>query len=318
MKIVALDAFAADQGENLFEGLHALGQVQSYPRSSPTEVVVRATGAQAILINKVAISADVVAQLPHLRYVGVKATGVNVVDLEACRARGIAVTNVPGYSTESVAQLAFALILQFTHNVTAHDAAVKAGGWAASPDFVFLLQPLTELSGKTMLTVGTGEIGSAVARIAQAFGMRTLAAQVPGRPPAAGRIPLQEALPLADVVTLHCPLTPQTKGMVNREFLGQMKPNAILINTARGPLLDESAVLEALQHSGLRVGLDVLSTEPPPAGHPLLQAGTAWSKRVVIAPHLGWATVEARQRLAKEVIENLRAFINGQPRNRVA
>jgi glycerate dehydrogenase len=322
MRIVILDSFTADQGDPAFwDDLRALGELTVYPRTSASEVVDRGRGAFAALTNKVVIGDDALAALPELRYVGVLATGTNVVDLDAARARGVAVTNVPGYAADAVAQLAFALVLHLTHDVAGHSAAVKAGAWAASPDFCFFLQPLVELAGKTLVVIGSGAIGGAVARIGEAFGMRVLHAAVPGAParPGQARAPLAEALPAGDVVTLHCPLTPATRGMVDARFLVAMKPGAILLNTSRGPLVDEAALREALASGRLGgAGLDVLAVEPPPPGHPLLDPAAPWARRLVVTPHIAWGTIEARHRLARAVAANLRAFLAGETRNRVA
>jgi glycerate dehydrogenase len=317
MRIVLLDSFPADQGDTSWPGLRQLGEIVVYPRTPPQLVLERSAGAQALLTNKVVLSDELMAALPDLRYIGVTATGTNVVDLDAAKARDIAVTNVPAYSTDSVAQLVFALILHFTFDVTGHDDAVKAGRWAAGPDFCFFQRPLTELAGKTMVIVGYGAIGKTVGRIATAFGMRVIPAQVP-RSASADRMPLAEALPLADVVTLHCPLTPATRGLVGHDFLASLKPGAILVNTSRGPVVDETALIDALRSGRLGgVGLDVLGVEPPAKDHPLLAADASWAGRLVVTPHLGWGTVEARRRLATCVAGNLAAFIAGQRMNRV-
>jgi glycerate dehydrogenase len=317
MRIVLLDSNTADQGDTSWPALRALGALTAYPRTEPTLVRQRCAGAEAVLTNKVVLSAELLAALPGLRYIGLTSTGTNVVALEAARARGIAVTNVPAYSTESVAEIVFAMILHFAFRVGEHDGAVKAGRWAAGPDFCFFLTPLRELSGQTLVVLGLGAIGQAVARIASAFGMNVIAAAVPGST-SRGRTPLAEALPLADVVTLHCPLGPATRGMVDREFLAALKPDAILINTSRGPVVDETALLEALRAGRLGgVGLDVMEREPPPPGHPLLDPGAPWASRLLVTPHLAWGTVEARRRLAAEVAHNLAAFLAGERRNRV-
>jgi glycerate dehydrogenase len=322
-KIVLLDSFAVDQGEpdSVWHGLRALGELTTYPQTVAAEVVSRCHGdVTAVLTNKVAIAADHLAALPALRYVGVTATGTNVIDLEAARAAGIAVTNVPGYATESVAELVFALILHFSHDVAGHNASVKAGLWAASPDFCFFRRPLIELAGKTLVIVGSGAIGGAVGRIGEAFGMRVVRAAVPGAPARADapRVPLFEALPLADVVSLHCPLTDATRGLVGAAFLRALPAQAILINTGRGALVDEEALRRALGTGHLGgVGLDVLHDEPPPPSHPLADPRAPWAARVVITPHIGWGTVEARRRLVSEVESNLKAFFDGQSRNRV-
>jgi glycerate dehydrogenase len=211
-----------------------------------------------------------------------------------------------------------ALLLHFSQDVAGHAAAVKAGAWAASPDFCFFTQPMFELAGKTLVLVGSGAIGGAVARIAEAFGMGVVRAAVPGSPTSAGRVALGAALPAADVVSLHCPLTDATRGMVDAPFLAAMKPGAILINTARGALVDEGALVSALSGGRLGgVGLDVLAVEPPPADHPLCDPRAPWAGRVVVTPHIGWGAIEARRRLAAAATENLRAFIAGQRQNRV-
>lgn len=318
MNIVVLDSFPADQGNSAAWGpLRAFGNVVVHARTPPDELLARARDADALLTNKVLLDPTILGKLQRLRYVGVVATGTNAVSLTTCRERGIAVTNVPGYSTHSVAQLVFALVLQWTHDVAAHDRAVKDGRWATSPDFMFCLRPLVELAGKTLTVVGMGAIGSAVADIGRAFGMHVIAAAVPGST-TPGRVPLHDALALGDVVTLHCPLTPATRHLVNPGTLARMKPGAVLINTGRGALIDEAALLAALEEGRLGgVGLDVLEREPPAGGHPLLDATRPWSTRLVVTPHLGWATVEARGRLIAEVIANLAAFARGESRNRV-
>jgi glycerate dehydrogenase len=322
VRIVILDSFPADQGDPTYtwEGLRALGELQLHARTHEDQVLERCRGATAVLTNKVDIRGETLEMLPEIRYVGVMATGTNMVDLEAARAHGVAVTNVPGYATDAVAQLVFALILHLTHDVGAHDRAVKSGRWAASPDFSLFVQPLVELAGKTMAVVGTGSIGSSVARIAEAFGMHVLRAAVPGSPqrPGVSRVRLPEALAEADVVTLHCPLTPLTRGLVDATFLRAMKPKAILVNTGRGPLINEADLRAALEAGRLGgVGLDVLSAEPPPAGHPLLDPRAPWASRVVVTPHIGWGTQEARRRLEQAVTRNLAAFIAGESSNRV-
>jgi glycerate dehydrogenase len=317
MNIVVLDSFAADQGSAIWGGLDALGTVTVYPRTSPRDLLRRAERAEALLTNKVLLDGETIAKLPALKYIGIVATGTNAVDLAACAARGIAVTNVPGYSTMSVAQLVFALILHMTNDVAGHDRRVREGAWAASPDFMFCLGPLTELAGKTLTVVGMGAIGRAVAAIAEAFGMRTLAAAVPGSP-STGRVPLLLALDESDYVTLHCPLTPATHHFVNDEFLGAMKRSAVLINTSRGALVDEEALLRALSAGAIGgAALDVLEREPPRKDHPLLDPHAPFAHRIVVTPHLGWATGEARARLVTTVIENLAAFLRGERKNRV-
>lgn len=317
MRIVILDSFTTDQGDSsVWNELRSLGELHVHPRTSVEQTTARCAGAEIVFTNKVPLKDENMG--PELRYIGVLATGTNVVDLEAAKRRGIAVTNIPGYSTDSVAQLVFALLLQFTHDVAGHNADVKAGKWAACPDFSFMNQSLIELSGKTLVLIGSGAIGSAVERIAKAFGMRILNAQVPGSS-SPNRIPLEDALPQADVVTLHCPLTDKTRNLVDRGFLTTLKPSAILINTGRGPLIHESDLVESLNRGHLGgVGLDVLSQEPPPANHPLLNPNTPWARKVIVTPHIGWATLEARQRLVTMALTNLQCFLKGESLNRVA
>jgi glycerate dehydrogenase len=317
MNIVVLDGFAADQGELRWDGLSALGAVTVFPRTTREELRARAASAEALVTNKVVLDRATIEALPRLQYVGIAATGTNAVDLGACRERGIAVTNVPGYSTHSVAELVFALVLHLTHAVAAHDAAVKRGEWARAPDFMFCLVPTSELAGKTFTVIGLGAIGNAVSEIARAFGMRVLAGAVPGSA-SEGRVPLSEALPLSDIVSLHCPLTPDTTRLVNADFLSRMKSTAILVNTGRGALVDEDALANAL--AGSRLGgaaLDVLTREPPASDNPLLDPAAPFARRIVVTPHLAWATVEARTRLVAEVVENFAAFGRGEARNRV-
>jgi glycerate dehydrogenase len=318
-RLVLLDGFTTDQGDlTTWDELARLVTLAIFPRTSPEERRARLEQAEMALTNKVAITADLFEQCPRLKYVGVLATGTNVVDLAAARAHGVAVTNVPGYSTDAVAQLVFAFILHFTHRVAAHDDATKRGAWQKAGDFSFQLGPLHELAGKTLTIVGTGAIGRRVAAIAQAFGMRVLNAAVPGSTTREPRVPLDQALPVADYVTLHCPLTEATRHLVDSRFLAAMKPQAVLLNTGRGALVDEGALEEALASGHLGgAGLDVLSEEPPPPDHRLLRSDAPWAGRVVVTPHLGWASVEARARLVKEATENVRDYLAGRPRNRI-
>jgi glycerate dehydrogenase len=319
VRIVILDSFTADQGEDsAWEALGRLGEVAVHPRTPPAAVVERSRDAEVLITNKVIIGPETIAALPKLRYIGVTATGTNVVDLAAARARDIAVTNVPGYAAESVAQLTFALILHLGLDVAAHSQAVKAGRWAATEDFCFFLRRLPELSGKTLVLLGLGAIGSAVARIAAGFGMKVVAAVVPGSPTTAGRVPLTEAIPAADVISLHCPLTPATANLVDRKFLSLMKKSAYLVNTSRGGLIHEADLVGALSRGHLAgVGLDVLAREPPPADHPLTDPKAPYAGRVIVTPHLGWGTVEARARVRQQVADNLAAFVAGARLNRV-
>ena len=318
MHTVILDAATTDMGdESLWCGLAELGTLAIHPRTAPAEVVPRLAEAEIVLTNKVRLDDRILSQCPGIRYIGVLATGYNVIDIDSARQRQIAVANVPGYSTASVAQHVFALLLHASNDVAGHHADVMAGRWATAGDFCFTRQVLIELAGKTIAVVGSGAIGQAVGRIAEAFGMRILRCAVPGSASPA-RTPLTEALPQADVVTLHCPLTPRTEGLVDEAFLAAMKPGSVLINTGRGQLIDEAALLAALRLGRIgRVCLDVLAQEPPGSGHPLLDAQAPWSSRLIVTPHLAWATVEARTRLVGEAVANLNAFLCGQARNRV-
>ncbi|MBR4433398.1 MAG: D-2-hydroxyacid dehydrogenase [Bacteroidaceae bacterium] len=286
-----------------------------YDRTRPQDTVERCREAEAVLTNKVVLSAEVIAALPRLRYIGVLATGYNVVDCEAARQRGIVVTNIPAYSTASVAQLVFAHLLNVTNSV-AHYAAAR-DRWPLSPDFLWMDTPLTELAGKTFGIYGLGNIGLQVAKIALAFGMNVLAVTSKSEealPPGVVKAEWEELLARADVLSLHCPLTPATRAMMNKNTLARMKPSAILINTGRGPLVDEQAVADALAANRLAAYCaDVLSTEPPSPSNPLLTA-----PRCYLTPHIAWATHEVRTRLIQIATANLQAFINGQPINVVS
>jgi len=319
-RLVVLDSFAADQGTLGWERLAALGELTVYPRTTPEERLERAVGATALFTNKVPIDARVMGALTGLRYIGIQATGTDCVDLREAKRRGVAVTHVADYSTASVAQFVFASLLHFFHDVAAHAASVREGAWARSPDFCFFRQPLHELAGKRIAIVGLGAIGSAVARIAKGFGMDPVAVQLPWRPePSTSdaiciRLPLAEALAQADVVSLHCPLSEESAGLVDDAFLACCKRGAILINSARGALVDEAALLRALEEG--RIGaaaLDVLAEEPAREGHPLVE-----HPRVLVTPHMAWGTEEARRRLISEVSANYEAFLRGEVRNRVA
>jgi glycerate dehydrogenase len=317
MRIVVLDGFAADQGELAWDDLGKLGQVVVHPRTTAQEVVLRAAGAEAVLTNKVVLTRGVLDRLPDLRYVGIVATGTNVVDFDACRERGIAVTNVPGYCADAVAQFIFAVLLHTLEDVGAYVDEVKANRWAEAPDYCFFMHRHMELAQKNLAILGLGNIGRRVADIGRAFGMNVLATAVPGGS-TEGRVPLDAALARADVVSLHCPLTDKTRGLVDRRFVDQMKPDAILINTSRGGLVDEAALVDALSRGRLRAALlDVLGEEPPPRNHPLLDRAAPWARRVIVTPHIAWGKVEARQRLIRLAAENLAAFLRGERKNRV-
>jgi glycerate dehydrogenase len=312
MRIVVLDGHTLSPGDLDLSPLLDLGDVTIHPRTRPEEIVARAAGAPVVLTNKVVLNREILASLPDLRYVGVLATGFNVVDTAAAKERGVTVTNVPAYSTESVAQLAFGLLLTLTHRLDRHVPAVREGRWAAVPDFSFWDFPLVELHGETLGIVGYGNIGRAVGRIGRAFGMKVLA-EDRGKPVDDGVEAVSRARLLAEsrVVSLHCPLTPQTQHMVDDGFLGQMRSDAFLINTARGALIDDVALARALSERTIAgAGLDVLTQEPPPTDHPLLQAPNC-----VVTAHLGWATQAARRRLLHVAAQNVRAFLAGRPQN---
>ncbi|MBL9169035.1 MAG: D-2-hydroxyacid dehydrogenase [Verrucomicrobiales bacterium] len=314
MKMVILDGFTLNPGDQSWKALEALGECQLYPRTSASQVVERCAGFDILITNKVPISREALSQLPELKYIGVTATGYNIVDVVAARERGVCVTNVPIYGTRSVAQFTFALILELAHHVGAHAVAVSAGEWARCPDFSFWKTPQVELEGRTLGIVGWGRIGRAVGSLAAAFGMRVMVAtRHAGQNLEGGAISvsLETLFRESDVVTLHCPLTDSTRNLVNRERLSLMKPGAWLINTSRGPLVDEEALAHALNEGQLgAAALDVLAMEPPRADHPLFQA-----RNCFITPHMAWATLAARRRLMDTVVENVRAFLAGAPRN---
>ncbi|MGA3241448.1 MAG: D-2-hydroxyacid dehydrogenase [Bryobacteraceae bacterium] len=306
MKITVLDGYCLNTGDLSWDALRAFGEVEVFDRTPADQVVERAAGAAIALTNKTPMPAAALDQLPDLRYIGVLATGYNVIDIEAAKRKGIVVSNVPTYGTASVSQFVFALLLELCHRVQLHADAVRAGEWTASPDWCFSKSPLIELEGKTMGVIGYGRIGRQTARIAEAFGMSVLWWD---KPP--GVSSLEDLLQQSDVISLHVPLTAETREMINARTLALMKPTAILINTARGPLIQEADLAEALNRSRIAgAALDVLSMEPPPARNPLLTA-----RNCLITPHMAWATTEARRRLMTSVIENVAAFLKGQPKN---
>ncbi len=314
MKIVVLDAYTSNPGDLSWEPLKALGPCELFDRTPPELVVPRARDAEIVLTNKAVLDARAIEALPNLRYIGVLATGYNIVDVEAARRRGIPVCNVPEYGTASVAQATFALLLELTNHVGHHAQTVRQGRWSASPDFCYWDTPLVELAGLVLGIVGLGRIGRAVARIAQAFGMEVQAfdCAVPAGAVAGVRmVPLDVLFGTSDVVTLHCPLTAENQGLVSAARLAQMKPGAMLLNTARGGLVVEADLARALEEGRLAgAGLDVLSVEPPPADHPLLRAPNC-----IITPHVAWATRAARARLIQAAADNVRAFLAGSPTN---
>ncbi len=314
MKIVILDGYTANPGDLSWSDLEQLGQLTVYDRTRPEETVARAADAEVVLTNKVVIGRQEIAQLPRLQYIGVLATGYNVVDIQAARERGIIVTNVPAYSTESVAQMVFAHLLTVTNRTEHYAVLNRQGRWSSNPDFSYWDTPLHELAGKTFGIVGLGNIGSRVAQIALAFGMKVVALTSKSALPAGiQKVSLDELLTTADVVSLHCPLTDTTRHLINARTLQMMKPSAILINTGRGPLVNDADVAEALSTRRLYAYCaDVLTTEPPQADNPLLCQSNAY-----FTPHIAWASVEARVRLLQTAIANVRAFANGTPQNTV-
>lgn len=314
MNIVVLDGYTLNPGDLTWDELQQLGPCTVYERTAPDQVLERARTAEVILTNKVVLSRETILALPQLRYIGVLATGYNVVEISAARERGIAVTNVPDYSTLSVAQLTFALLLELTHHAGHHAQSVRDGRWVRSVDFCYWDFPLLELHGLTFGVIGFGKIGQAVARLAEAFGMKVLVhsrSRSVALPPSYEWVDLNTLLTRSDVASLHCPLTTETKQFINAERLARMKPTAFLLNTSRGPLLDELAVAAALNAGQIAgAGLDVLAVEPPKVDNPLLTA-----KNCLITPHIAWASRAARARLMAIAVGNIRAFANGDARN---
>jgi glycerate dehydrogenase len=315
-RIVYLDAYTLNPGDLSWEKLESLGDLTIHERTPLDEVIDRAANAEIVLTNKVPFPRETLAALPKLKYIGVTATGYNIIDVAAARERGVVVTNVPGYASKSVAQSVFSHLLNLALHVAEHGQSVSTGQWSRCEDFCYWNFPLIELAGLTMGIVGLGQIGRETAKIALAFDMNVIAydASPVEPPPGVRMVELEELFRQSDAVSLHCPLTPQTANLVDARRLSWMKPTAFLINTSRGPLVDEKALADALDNGRLAgAGLDVLSAEPPPADHPLLKA-----KNCCITPHIAWATVSARRRLLDEAAENIRAFLAGSPRNAVA
>jgi glycerate dehydrogenase len=315
-KIVVLDGHTLNPGDLSWEGIAALGELTVHERTGPDEVLERAKGAQVLLTNKALLPEAVIAALPELKYIGVLATGTNVVDLEAATARGIPVCNAAGYSSPSVAQMVFAYILALANRVGEHSAGVREGKWSRSVDFCYWDMPQVELAGKVVGIVGLGDIGSRVGGIARAFGMTVIAyTRRPERPAPEGVrwVTMDELYAGSDIISLHCPLTDETKEMINSDSIRKMKDGAILINTGRGPLVNEAALAEALNCGKLGgAGIDVLKEEPPRYDSPLFSA-----KNCYITPHIAWATKAARQRLMDITVANLESFLRGEVKNRV-
>lgn len=313
MKIVILDAYAANPGDLSWDEFAALGELTVYDRTAPEDVAARIGDAEVVFINKVRLTDEIFAACPNLKLVSILATGYNIVDLAAAKRRGITVCNVPGYSTRAVVQMTFALLLEICQQVGLHSGAVHTGRWQTCPDFCFWDRPLIELDGKTMGIVGYGAIGSAVGTVAQALGMKLLVTARHEKPVPEGArfVSLPELLAQSDVVSLHCPQTAENARMIDAGALAQMKDGAILINTARGGLLDEQAVADALRSGKLlAAGMDVVSAEPIRADNPLLTAPNCF-----LTPHIAWAPLETRRRLQAISAENLRAFLAGKPQN---
>lgn len=318
MKIVVLEGYVVNPGDLSYDELKALGDVTIYDRTPKDKVIEYSKDADILLINKTILGKNELEQLPKLKYIGVMATGYNVVDIEAAKNLGITVTNIPNYSTKSVAQLTFAFILELCHHAQEHSEAVRSGAWSSSKDFCFWNYPLTELDGKTLGIVGFGSIGKKVADIAEVFGLNVIAYSRTRRDESNRKnfrwVSLDELFKESDIISLHCPLFPETKGIINLDNLKKMKPSSFLINTGRGPLIIEEDLAYALNNGIIAgAGLDVLSKEPPLIDNPLLTA-----KNCIITPHIAWASKEARQRLLDISINNVKAFINGVAENVVS
>lgn len=314
MKIVNLDGYAANPGDLSWDGIRQYGEYIVYDRTKPEEIIERSKDADILFINKSVITGDMLRQMPKLKYVGLQSTGYNVIDGKTARELGITISNIPAYSTNAVAQLVFAFILQITNKVSLHSDAVHSGEWTACPDFCFWKAPLTELDGKAIGIIGFGSIGKRVSSIAQAFGMSVYVYTPHPQPEEfcdVHFVDFDTLLTNSDVVTCHCPLTPQTEKLIDAAALAKMKNTAILINTSRGPVVDDTALANALNNGDiLAAGLDVLREEPPKESNPLLTA-----KNCLITPHIAWAGYETRARLLSILEENLKAFLDGHPQN---
>lgn len=314
MKIVMLDGFTTNPGDLSWDFLNAYGDAKIYDRTPSDKIIERCIDADIVITNKTPLTREIIDNLPRLKFVALLSTGYNIVDYVYLKEKGIPVSNIPSYSTDAVAQLVMAFLLELSMNVGLHSDAVKSGEWSNSIDFCFWKTPLCELAGKTLGIFGFGRIGKAVAERAKAFGMRVIA-YTPrlhgGEPDYVEFVSLDEMLKRADAVTMHCPLTPETEGIVNAEFIAKMKDGAYFINTSRGTVVNENALADALNSGKLGgAGLDVLSCEPPKADNPLLSA-----KNCFITPHIAWAAFETRQRLVGIFKENIAAFIKGKPQN---
>ena len=315
-RLVILDAYATNPGDLSWVPIEALADCEIHDRTPPADVLARIGDADAVMLNKAVLDAHAIAHAPNLKYVGILATGWNTIDLAAAKKRGLVVSNVPGYSTDSVAQHAFALLLELTNQVALHSADARSGGWTKNPDYCYRLSPQIELAGLALGIIGFGQIGQATARIGQAFGMRVLANRrhpIPPPPEGIEYVDLDRIFSESDVVSLHCPLSPATAGLVNAKRLAQMKSTSFLINTSRGPLVVEQDLADALRENRIAAAaVDVLSAEPPKADNPLLSA-----PRCLITPHIAWTTDAARRRLIDVAADNFRAFLNGKPAHQV-
>lgn len=314
MNIVVLDGYTLNPGDLSWAGLMALGEVTVHERTPVEQVVERAKGAPIVLTNKTPISHEAIEQLPDLKYIGVLATGYNIVDVQSAYERRIRVANIPDYSTPSVAQLTFALLMELTFHVGHHAQTTREGRWQNSADFCYWDKPLIEIAGMTFGVIGYGRIGQMVAKIAQSFGMKVVAysrSRTGTEEDGVKFVSLEAIFHISDVISLHCPLTPETKHLINKERLSRMKPSAFILNTGRGPLIDEAALADALNEGKIAgAGLDVLSIEPPKNGNPLLTA-----KNCLVTPHIAWATKAARTRLMDIAVNNVKAFLDGAPVN---
>lgn len=314
MKIVILDGYTENPGDLSWGGFEALGDLTVYDRTPADKILERIGSSDIVITNKTLISAETLAACPGIKYVGVLATGYNVIDIDAAKARGVVVTNIPAYSTEAVAQLAIALLLEICHRVGHHDSAVKSGKWQNNIDFCFWDYPLISLAGKTLGIVGFGKIGQATARVAKALGMTVIANDektTDAGKQLADYVSFDEVLKKSDVISLHCPLFPSTEGIINKDSIAKMKDGVILLNTSRGPLIVEQDVANALNSGKIyAAGVDVVSVEPIKPDNPLLKA-----KNIFITPHIAWAPKDTRQKLMDIAVANLSAFKDGQPQN---
>lgn len=310
--IVILDGYTLNPGDLSWEGLAAFGELTVYERTEPDQILSRIGSADIVITNKTPLDAETIAKAPNLKYIGVLATGYNVVNIDAARKRGVVVTNIPTYGTDAVAQFAFALLLEIAHHVQKHSDAVKEGRWTIHPDFCFWDYPLIELAGKTMGIIGYGRIGQATARIAKAFGMHVIAYDVSQQSEDSDvYVDLDTLLGTSDVISLHCPLFESTKGIINKASIARMKDGVIILNNSRGPLIVEQDLADALNSGKVyAAGLDVVSEEPIKADNPLLTA-----KNCLITPHISWAPKESRQRLMDIAVHNLKAFVEGKPQH---